>query len=675
MSPTWFDSLLAWVGAHPHAAGAVIFAVAFCDALIVLGAVVPALPLLLPVGILVGMGEMSGPSALACAALGAFLGDGLSFFVGRRWGRHLYDYWPFSKYPQLLHRGEARFRRNSVKSVIVARYLGPIRPFVPAVAGMSRMPLKKYLPTSAFAALSWAALFLAPGWILGQAYDAVAAVAGRLALVLGLLALVLALAWIAVLFTYRWFAAHADALLARALRWSHAHPVLGLYSEALFDPKRRESVSLALLAVLLLAVGWARFAFAALVIGHGEPLSIDLAVHRLMQGVRNPLADQPLAALASLGDAQVLAPAALAALGYLLWRRRWMAAAHWVAALAFGLALTAWLGAVVDIPKPPAVVGGFGFPSIAVTMATIAFGFFAVLIARELPGRNRIWPYMAAGLVVALIGFARLYLGAHWLSDVVGGILLGVVWLLALGVAYRRRVNRSFWMAPLAWLFYGAFGIAALWHAPRSVGTALARFEAQPATESYAIDGWWNKDWQRLPARRNEFDNEQRWPLDVQVAGPLAPLQARLESAGWHVQAQAGWEEALQLLNITTPAEQQPVLPATLDTRAESLLMLRPGANPDEMYALRLWPAPASVREAGREQPLWIGSAQVLRHRQAFNLVDMWLPLSEADAALAAVTVAVSGLPNGIAIHPDSKLPVLRVRTDTPAGSGDRPTL
>ena len=128
-------------------------------------------------------------------------------------------------------------------------------------------------------------------------------------------------------------------------------------------------------------------------------------------------------------------------------------------------------------------------------------------------------------------------------------------------------------------------------------------------------------------------------------------------------------------LNIKTPAGQQPVLPATLDTRAESLLMLRPGANPDEMYALRLWPAPASVREAGREQPLWIGSAQVLRHRQAFNLVDMWLPLSEADAALAAVTVAVSGLPNGIAIHPDSKLPVLRVRTDTPAGSGDRPTL
>ncbi|MFT3763181.1 MAG: bifunctional DedA family/phosphatase PAP2 family protein [Pseudoxanthomonas sp.] len=664
MDASWLDNLLAWVSAHPYAAGAVIFAVAFCDALIVIGALVPALPLLIPVGILIGMGEMSGLYALSSAALGAFLGDGISFWVGRRWGRRLYDYWPFSKYPELLRRGEAQFRRNSVKSIVVARYVGPIRPFVPAVAGMSRMPLKRYVPASAFAALSWAALFLAPGWVLGQAYDAVAAVAGRLALVLGLLAVVLALAWVVVLYSYRWFAAHADNLLARALAWSRAHPLLGAYSVAVFDPNRRESVSLAVLAVLLLAVGWACFAFLALVIGHGEPLGLDLAVYQLMLGLRNPLADAPLAALACLGDPQVLTPAAALVLLYLLWRRRWMAAAHWVAALAFGLALTAWLGAMVDIPKPPAVGSGFGFPSIAVTMATIAFGFFAVLIARELPGRDRIWPYLVAGIVVALIGFARLYLGAHWLSDVVGGTLLGIVWLLVLGIAYRRRVSRSFWMTPLAWLFYGAFAAAALWHAPRNAEATLARFEAPPPAVAIAAEDWWDRDWAQLPARRNEFDNEQRWPLDVQVAGPLAPLRQKLESAGWRAQAQAGWQEALQLLDGDIPPEKQPVLPATLDTQAESLLMLRPGANPGEMYALRLWPAPARLQPG--DTPLWLGSAQVLRHREAFDLVGMWLPLSEADAALAAVTTAVSGLPNRIGLHPDSALPVLRVRTDAP---------
>ena len=159
----WFDHIVAWVGTHPLAAGLVIFAIAFCDAVVVLGAIVPALPLLFAIGVLIGLGEISGPYAVACAALGAFVGDGISFWIGRRWGPRLRSVWPFTRYPQLLDRGETMFRRNGIKGILIARYVGPIRPFVPAVAGMLRMPLKRYLPASAFAAASWALLFLIPG--------------------------------------------------------------------------------------------------------------------------------------------------------------------------------------------------------------------------------------------------------------------------------------------------------------------------------------------------------------------------------------------------------------------------------------------------------------------------------------------------------------------------------
>ena len=662
MNPSWFDSLLAWIAAHPVAAGAVIFAIALCDALIVLGAIVPALPLLFAVGMLIGLGELSGPYALVCAALGAFVGDAISFQVGRRWGSQLRNHWPFRKYPQLLDRGETMFRRNALKSILIARYVGPIRPFVPAIAGMLKMPLRRYLPASALAAASWAVLFLAPGWILGEAYDTVAAVAGRLALVLTLLLAVLALAWGGVLYTYRWFAAHADSLLARALTWSREHPILGRYSIAIFDPQRRESVSLAVMAVMLLAFGWIWFAFLALVLGHGEPLRLDLAIHQAMQALRNPLADYPMAALASLGDVEVLMPAAALVLLYLAWRKRWMAAAHWLAALAFGLVLTAWLGLTVDFPRPPAVGSGFSFPSITITMATITFGFFAVLIARELPGRRRIWPYLVSGIVVALIGFARIYLGAHWLSDVIGGMLFGIFWLLVLGTAYRRRMARSIWMKPLAWLFYGSFAAAALWHAPRNIAPLLAQFEVPQSNHSAAMSSWWERDWQLQPARRNEFDDAQRWPLDVQVAGPLAPLRAQLESAGWRVQEQAGWEQALNLLDNDLPDHQQPVLPATLDSRAESLLMLRPGAQPGEMLALRLWAVPMQLQPGNA--PLWIGSAQTLEHQRGLKLVGMWRPLREAGSSLDALSSAIGNLEHRTGLHAESQLPVLRIRTD-----------
>ncbi len=193
-----------------------------------------------------------------------------------------------------------------------------------------------------------------------------------------------------------------------------------------------------------------------------------------------------------------------------------MAAAHWLAAIAVGLLLTEGLDAVIDMPRPPTAVAGFGFPSIAVTMTTIVFGFFAVLIARELPGRNRVWPYLLAGVATALVAFARLYLGAHWLSDVMAGVLLGVAWLLVLGIAYRRHSTRSFWMRPLAWTFYGSFVLAAFWYAPRSVDATLDRFDPPPPQASLAMAEWWAHGLQDT----REFD--------IEIAGPLAAAAATI---------------------------------------------------------------------------------------------------------------------------------------------------
>ncbi|HEL3780220.1 TPA: VTT domain-containing protein [Stenotrophomonas maltophilia] len=665
MDSSWIDATLAWIAAHPVLAGAVIFLIAFCDAVIILGAIVPALPLLFAVGVFIGLGQISGPYAVAAAALGAFAGDGISYWIGRRWGDRLRGVWPFSRYPQLLDRGENLFRRNAFKSILIARYVGAIRPFVPAIAGMMKMPASRYMQASGIASISWAVLFLAPGWVLGEAYDAVAAVAGRLVVVVGLLAVILGLVWAIVLYGYRWSAARMDNWLARLLDWSNRHPTLGRYTVGVLDPKRRESVPLAMLAMMLLVLGWGWFALLTVVVAHGEPLAIDLLVHQAMLALRNPLADYPMAALASLGAWQVLLPATAAAMGYLIWRRRWMAAAHWLAALAFGLALTMLLGATVDVVRPVDASSGFGFPSVSVTMATITFGFFAVLIAREMPGRTRVWPYLVSGIVVSLIGFSRLYLGAHWLSDVIGGMLFGTFWLLVLGIAYRRRFNRSFWVKPVAWLFYGVFALAAMWYAPRHIPVKLERFEPTlPAPQAMDMQAWWQHDWSTLPARRNEFDDDQRWPLDVQVAGPLAPLQAQLEARGWKRQEQAGWQEALLMLDKNTGADQLPVLPATLETRVEALLMVRQGAQPDERYVLRLWPAPAQLQPG--DTPLWLGSAQTLRYERHFEWIGMWHPLRGVDPAMNAVKEAVQGLPQREDVHGETGLPVLRLKTTTP---------
>jgi hypothetical protein len=175
---------------------------------------------------------------------------------------------------------------------------------------------------------------------------------------------------------------------------------------------------------------------------------------------------------------------------------------------------------------------------------------------------------------------------------------------------------------------------------------------------------WWQHDWATLPARRNEFDDDQRWPLDVQVAGPLAPLQAQLEARGWKRQEQAGWQQALLMLDKNTGADELPVLPATLETRVEALLMVRPGTHRDERYVLRLWPAPAQLQPGNT--PLWLGSAQTLRYERHFEWIGMWHPLRGVDPALNAVKDAVQDLPQREDVHSETGLPVLRLKTTTP---------
>jgi hypothetical protein len=114
------------------------------------------------------------------------------------------------------------------------------------------------------------------------------------------------------------------------------------------------------------------------------------------------------------------------------------------------------------------------------------------------------------------------------------------------------------------------------------------------------------------------------------------------------------------MLDKSATPDEVPVLPATLDTQVESLLLLRPGNAPNEIFALRLWPAATQLQPG--DQPLWLGSAQTL-HYQHFHLMGMWRPMRGIDPSLKAVREALEGLPQEVDTHPETGMPVLRVRT------------
>jgi membrane-associated phospholipid phosphatase len=134
------------------------------------------------------------------------------------------------------------------------------------------------------------------------------------------------------------------------------------------------------------------------------------------------------------------------------WRpsRQW--GATFIVLTALGAVLISWLlKLLVNRPRPDAelvqvMAGAFStnFPSMHMACATAICGFLLYLTPRLVKSTTDIWLLRALLIVVILFtGFARLYLGTHWLSDVAGGVALGGLVLYPALVLYNRFEKRE----------------------------------------------------------------------------------------------------------------------------------------------------------------------------------------------------------------------------------------
>jgi undecaprenyl-diphosphatase len=132
------------------------------------------------------------------------------------------------------------------------------------------------------------------------------------------------------------------------------------------------------------------------------------------------------------------------------WMRRW----HWLLALALVVPGGALLNELMKIafqrarPKfdaPILALTSYSFPSGHTMIATLLYGFLAVFVVQVVHGRRwRVAAVLASAGLVALVGLSRIYLGAHYLSDVLAAAAAGVVWLvLCLTAVETLRYRRA----------------------------------------------------------------------------------------------------------------------------------------------------------------------------------------------------------------------------------------
>ena len=171
------------------------------------------------------------------------------------------------------------------------------------------------------------------------------------------------------------------------------------------------------------------------------------------------------------------------------------------------------------------------FPSGHSTVNAVLYGFLVFLVVRDIRPAARLPVILCAATLVGLDGVSRLYLGAHWLSDVAGGLAFGAALLSLLGMLYVR--GRTEPIAPVGLLAVAvlALGLAGGANVYFRHFADVARYAAGTAVPQVPAADWWASDWQGLPAYRIDLFGEIEEPLTVSMGGKPAVAQGPVAAA------------------------------------------------------------------------------------------------------------------------------------------------
>ncbi|MFE8072740.1 bifunctional DedA family/phosphatase PAP2 family protein [Marinobacteraceae bacterium S3BR75-40.1] len=413
---------------HPYWIAAAITLVAFLESLALAGVVVPGVALLFAIALVAGNTGLSVWNAMAWAAVGAILGDGVSFALGRWLQDRVHQLWPFSRYPGMLRRGEHFFRRHGGKSVVAGRFVGPIRPVIPLVAGTFGMSSQRFLTFNVISALGWAPLYVLPGYMVGASMALDIHLPPHFYLILfsslGILAALF------ILFFQVHLALGEEGRLYAWLQRSTRQSALGrAFWQHMQRPRPGQaefplaSLTLAIGATALFAL-WSVFNVETNLLQPFNQACLDFFV-----ALRSPVIDPVFIAITKAGDSKMLWWGFGLLITYLTATLHRAAALHVLFAGLAVLLLTYGLKTGFGISRPEVVFPPPNFnsyPSGHASGNTVFYGLLAAFFAQEWPARHRWRVYAVGAIPIVLIALSRLFLNVHWFSDVVGGILLGL---------------------------------------------------------------------------------------------------------------------------------------------------------------------------------------------------------------------------------------------------------
>ncbi len=415
----------------------VVAVLAFLETGAFVGLLVPGETTLLIGGAVAGLGEINLYLLIAIAWLSAFLGDTVSFFLGRRLGRDFV----LRHGPRVgitrdrFEKVEAYFEKNGGRTVLIGRFVGVVRAIAPFVAGTSGMAFPAFAPYSILGSGLQVSIHVLAGYLFAQSIEAAAEYVGLFAVVLGSVIVVSFVGYQA------WRFLREPANRQRSVAWMEERAVLrSLVSlgrrlrpqyEFVLDrltPGGSYGLEFTSLVAVMAVSSFVVVAFTEIFLGNGGPTPGDDTAISVVGFLQAGWLESVTRVVTVFGSRPVVFGLAAIAAALLLLDGRRAEAAVLVLALITTTLTVDWLKELVDRPRPDGSAGD-SFPS-GHAAESVFYSWLALTIAfRVRPDLARRTAIVVAGIsVTALVGLSRVYLDVHYLSDVTSGWAVGAFW-------------------------------------------------------------------------------------------------------------------------------------------------------------------------------------------------------------------------------------------------------
>jgi undecaprenyl-diphosphatase len=425
----------------------VILAVFILEALAFVGLFIPGATILVLIGFLCAEDALKILPIFVAVFFGSIIGDYLSFNLGAKGVKILDKNNQNALVADYLEKSEKFLLSHGNKSIFIGRFIGWIRPVLPFLAGFLKMDKRRFYIINSFSLFVWIVSFLFLGYFFGHAWKQIEILAGRAAIFSLAFFILFFLIYLIRLSFIKKGSGFLNLLkfLLKYL-WREIGVRFGLDNFIVRHPaffyfiKNRLSWNDFFglpLTLILLTIAYIAFLFAGIaeaILKEGILAEIDYALVEYFYRFRQETIIYFFHIISFAGRFWLGAIIAFAAsVFFWLKKRNYYLPAIWAVFIG-NEAITYLTKFILQRPRPEDIIFKekfFSFPSGHASLVLALYGLLAYLFIRETNNwKSKVNIFFFTFTAIAFIGFSRLYLGAHYLSDVAGGYLLGLAWLL-----------------------------------------------------------------------------------------------------------------------------------------------------------------------------------------------------------------------------------------------------